>query len=197
MEIGILLFERVEELDFVGPYEIFAAAQDNRPDDINVMTFAMHDGPVKCNKRMRFLPHDTCARAPQLDVLLVPGGNGSRQAALDVDLVDWVRSQAAGCQWVTSVCTGTYILAAAGLLEGRRITSHYTSLEDQRQQGHAAEVLDNVRYVRDGNIVTSAGVSAGIDMSLWLLGQITTPAFARQIQQYVEYFPAPPYSAEV
>lgn len=197
MEIGILLFDRVEELDFIGPYEIFAAAQDNRPDDLNVATFAMQEGPVMGNKRMRFLPHAICADAPQLDVLLVPGGNGSRQAALESDLVEWVSKQAAGCKWVTSVCTGTYILAAAGLLEGRRITSHHASLDDQREKGHGAEILDNVRYVRDGNVVTSAGVSAGIDMSLWLLGQLTSPAFAREIQQYVEYFPAPPYMADV
>lgn len=197
MEIGILLFDRVEELDFIGPYEIFAAAQDNRPDDINTATYAMHDGPVMGNKRMQFLPHETCPNAPQLDVLLVPGGNGSRKAALEPALVEWVSKQAAGCRWVTSVCTGTYILAAAGLLEGRRITSHYASLADQREKGHGAEILEDVRYVRDGNVVTSAGVSAGIDMSLWLLGQLTSPAFAREIQQYVEYFPAPPYAADV
>lgn len=197
MQIGILLFDKVEELDFVGPYEILGAAEDRRPEEIQVKTYAFDRLEVTCNKRLKVLAHALCADAPQLDVLLVPGGNGSRAVADNSEIVAWVQKQAAGAQWVTSVCTGARILQAAGLIDGKRVTTFHDAIQDLRDAGRAAEVLDNVRYVQDGNLVTSAGVSAGIDMTLWLLGQLTSPAFAREVQAYVEYFPSPPYSAEV
>lgn len=196
IQIGILLFDRVEELDFAGPYEILATAQDLRPDDFEVRTYALDRLEVVCNKRLGVRAHALCADAPALHVLLVPGGNGSRAAAQDPKLLDWVRTQAAGCRWVTTVCTGARVLEAAGLVDGKRITSYHEAIPELRSSGRAAEVMEGVRYVRDGNLVTSAGVSAGIDMALWLLGQLTTPAFARQVQATVEYFPAPPYTAE-
>ncbi len=196
MMIGILLFDRVEELDFAGPYEILGAAEDRRPNEIQVRTYAFGQLDVTCNKRLRVLAHALCEDAPQLDVLLVPGGNGSRAVAENPDMVSWVRDQAAGAQWITSVCTGARILEAAGLLDGKRITTFHEAIPELRDSGRAAEVLDDVRFVQDGNVITSAGVSAGIDMTLWLLGQLTSPAFAREVQAYVEYFPSPPYSAE-
>lgn len=196
IQIGILLFERVEELDFVGPYEVLAAAQDLRPEAIEVKTYALDGLAVTCNKRLTVTAHALAAEAPQLDVLLVPGGNGSRAAAEDPRAIDWLRTQALGCRWVTSVCTGARVLEAAGLVDGKRITTYHDAIEELRRSGRAAEVMAGVRYVRDGNLVTSAGVSAGIDMTLWLLGQLTTPAFAREVQAAIEYFPAPPYTAE-
>ncbi|TQV81685.1 DJ-1/PfpI family protein [Denitrobaculum tricleocarpae] len=197
MQIGILLFDRVEELDFVGPYEILAAAEDRRPEDIQVKTYALDQLEVTCNKRMKVVAHALCADAPQLDVMLVPGGNGSRLAAENGEMIAWIQKQAAGAKWVTSVCTGARILQAAGLIDGKRITTFHDAIPELRAAGRAADVLDDVRYVQDGNLVTSAGVSAGIDMTLWLLGQLTSPAFAREVQAYVEYFPSPPYSADV
>jgi len=194
--IGILLFDRVEELDFAGPYEVLATAEDLRPGEIAVRTYALDRLEVVGNKRLAVRAHALCAKAPQLDVLLVPGGDGGRAAAADPRLIDWVGTQALGCRWVTSVCTGARVLAAAGLLDGKRITTYHGAIGELREGGRAAEVLSGVRYVRDGNIVTSAGVSAGIDMTLWLLGQLTTPAFAREVQATIEYFPAPPYTAE-
>lgn len=196
MLIGILLFDRVEELDFAGPYEILAAAEDRRPDEIQVRTYAFGQLDVDCNKRLRVSAHALCEDAPQLDVLLVPGGNGSRAVAGNPEMVKWVRDQAAGAQWITSVCTGARVLEAAGLLDGKRITTFHEAIPELRASGRAAEVLDDVRFVQDGNVITSAGVSAGIDMTLWMLGQLTSPAFAREVQAYVEYYPAPPYSAE-
>ena len=194
--IGILLFERVEELDFIGPYEMLAAAQDRKPDVIDVKTYGLGRKDFTGNKRMKFIAHELCEDAPQLDILIVPGGTGSVIAAKQDDLIAWIKRQAASCQWVCSVCTGARILQEAGLVDGKRITTFHGAIEDLRCAGRAREVLDDVRYVRDGNLVTSAGVSAGIDMTLWLLGQITTPAFAREVQAYTEYFPAPPYAAE-
>ncbi len=197
MQIGILLFDRVEELDFVGPYEILGAAEDRRPDEIQVRTYAFDQLEVTCNKRLKVIAHALCADAPQLDVLLVPGGNGSRAVAENPEMVEWVKKQAAGAKWTTSVCTGARILQAAGLIDGKRITTFHDAIPELRNAGRAAEVMDDVRFVQDGALVTSAGVSAGIDMTLWLLGQLTSPAFAREVQAYVEYFPSPPYSAEV
>ncbi len=196
MLIGILLFDRVEELDFAGPYEILAAAEDRRPDAIQVRTYAFGQLDVTCNKRLQVTAHALCEDAPQLDILLVPGGNGSRAVAQNAEMLRWVKDQAAGAQWITSVCTGARVLEAAGLLDGKRITTFHEAIPELRKSGRAAEVLDDVRFVQDGQVVTSAGVSAGIDMTLWLLGQITSPAFAREVQAYVEYYPAPPYSAE-
>ena len=112
-------------------------------------------------------------------------------------MLEWLRRVAPGCQWVTSVCTGAAILAAAGLLAGRRATTHWGYIETLREDHPDIEVLERVRYVRDGHVVTAAGVSAGIDMALWLVGQIKSPADARKIQHYIEYDPAPPYTAEV
>jgi len=97
---------------------------------------------------------------------------------------------------VTSVCTGAMLLTAAGPARGKRVTTYWAFVETLRQRGEAAAVLDDVRFVRDGNVVTSAGVSAGIDMALWLVGQLYDPAFARRVQKGMEYFPAPPYTAE-
>ena len=197
IDIGILVFNRVEELDFIGPYEIFSAAQDNAPDLIDVKTYGFEKLDFVGNKRMQFTAHALCRDAPQLDVLIVPGGNGSVIAAKQSGLVNWVNLQATGCQWTTSVCTGARILQAAGLIDGKRITTFHGAIAEFRNAKRAREVLDDVRYVQDGSLVTSAGISAGIDMSLWLLGQITSPAFAREIQAYTEYFPAPPYTAQV
>jgi transcriptional regulator GlxA family with amidase domain len=112
-------------------------------------------------------------------------------------LLAWIARTATDCKWVTSVCTGALLLAAAGPAKGKRVTTHWGFVEQLRARHEAAEVLDNVRYVQDGNVVTAAGVSAGIDMALWLTGQILTPEFARNVQRAMEYDPAPPYAAAV
>ena len=111
------------------------------------------------------------------------------------ELIDWLRKAGARCTWVTSVCTGSLLLHEAGFAKGKRVTTHWGFVAALRERG--AEVLERVRYVRDGNLVTAAGVSAGIDMALWLLGQIHGVPVARQVQRAMEYDPAPPYTAEV
>lgn len=192
---GLVMYDDAEELDFVGPWEVFTmAAQASGVD--KVVTIAEHDRPVRCHKGLRVLPDHTFADAPPLDVVLLPGGFGSRVEMQNPVLLDWLRAVAPTCTWVTSVCSGSMILHAAGLLNGKRATSHWSVLEMLREMGNV-EVLENRRYVRDGNVVTSAGVSAGIDMALWLVGQIHSPDFARGVQRFMEYDPAPPYSAEV
>jgi transcriptional regulator GlxA family with amidase domain len=145
---------------------------------------------------MRVLPDHTFADAPPLDVLLVPGGIGTRREEDNPAMLEYLRRVAAGAKWVTSVCTGSALLAASGLARGKRITSHWSYLDTLRQRDDVI-VLEKRRYVRDGNVVTAAGVSAGIDMALWLVGEIEGPDFARTVQHWIEYDPAPPYAAEV
>jgi transcriptional regulator GlxA family with amidase domain len=146
---------------------------------------------------MRVFPDVTFADCPKLDVLLVPGGQGTRREVENATLLTWLAQVAKDCRWVTSVCTGAMLLTAAGPAKGKRVTTHWGFVETLRSRAEASEVLDSRRYVRDGNIVTSAGVSAGIDMALWLTGQLHTPDFARAVQRAMEYDPAPPYAAEV
>ena len=196
-QIGIVLFEDAEELDIVGPYEVLAWAAKVREGFASVFTVAAELTPVRCAKGMRILPDFGFADAPPLDVLLVPGGVGTRRAATDDALLSYIAIQAERCEWVTSVCTGSALLLAAGPAVGKRITTYWNAVERLRDLGKAEAVLDDVRFVRDGKVVTSAGVSAGIDMALWLVGQLAgDPGFARTVQKGIEYFPAPPYTAE-
>ena len=195
MTTGILLFDDAEELDFAGPWEVFTMAAKMKGEGTVVM-IAEHDRPVRCAKGLRVLPDHTFTNAPALDVVLVPGGQGTRREDKNPVLLEFLRAAGARAWWVTSVCTGAALLAAAGLARGKRITSHWAYLDTLRERGDVT-VLDGRRYVRDGNVVTAAGVSAGIDMALWLVGEINGPDFACGVQKAIEYDPAPPYAAEV
>jgi transcriptional regulator GlxA family with amidase domain len=192
---GILLFEDFEELDAVGPWEVFTVARQLFPEN-RVVTIARTREPVRAAKGMRVLPDHSFADAPALDVLLVPGGQGTRREVGKPELIEWLRKAGASCTWVTSVCTGALLLHEAGFAKGRRVTTHWGFVDQLRARGDV-EVLENVRFVRDGNLLTSAGISAGIDMALWLVGQIHDVASARKVQRIMEYDPAPPYAAEV
>ena len=194
MKIGILLFEDAEELDFVGPWEVFKMAREAKPEAFELLLVAEQDAPVRCRGGMRVLPDTTMAACGSLDVLLVPGGQGTRTEVKNEALLAWIAKVSARAEWVTSVCTGAMLLTAAGPARGKRVTTHWAFVKALRERGEAAEVLDSFRYVRDGNVVTAAGVSAGIDMALWLVGQWHGPEFARSVQRYMEYDPAPPYA---
>lgn len=192
--IGVVVFEGAEELDYVGPWEVLTVAAALGGKD-KVVLIAEREGPVRSAKGLRVLPDHTFADAPALDVVLVPGGQGTRREVNNPAMIAWLAKVAAGCQWVTSVCTGALLLHEAGPARGRRVTTHWGFVEQLRARGDIT-VLDDVRFVRDGNLVTAAGVSAGIDMALWLVGQLHDPAFARKVQHHIEYNPAPPYAAE-
>jgi transcriptional regulator GlxA family with amidase domain len=195
LTLGIVLFDDVEELDFVGPWEVFGSACEALTDD-RMVTIAERGEPVRCRKGLRVVPDHSFENAPRLDVLLVPGGQGTRREVENRAMIEWLRKAGGSCRWVTSVCTGALLLHEAGFARGRRVTTHWGFIEPLRRRGEVT-VLENVRWVRDGNLVTAAGVSAGIDMALWLLGQIHGPDLARKVQRYMEYDPAPPYAAEV
>lgn len=189
--IGVLVFPDAEELDFVGPYEVFAAAAEMNGTD-RVLILGEGTAPLRCAKGMVVVPAMAWADAPALDVLLVPGGDGRRRQMHNPAMLDLLRAQAPGCTWITSVCTGAFVLVAAGLATGRAVTTHWSCVEELRQ--HPVTVRTDARYVVDGNVVTAAGVSAGIDMALWLVGQLHGAPFAREVQRYIEYDPAPPYA---
>lgn len=200
--IGIVVFPDAEELDFVGPYEVFTMAKQamaGRANDreLGVSLVAETAEPVRCAKGMRVIPDHTFDDAPALDVVLVPGGLGTRREADNAALTGWLARVAPGCEWVTSVCTGSLLLQRAGLTDERRITTHWAYVGALRELAPKTELLEGVRYVRDGNVVTAAGVSAGIDMALWLTGQMWGIEHARITQRMMEYDPAPPYTAEV
>jgi transcriptional regulator GlxA family with amidase domain len=193
--IGMLLFDDVEELDFVGPWEVFAGLYTTTGEG-QVRTISQRGGVVRCAKGLRVMADHSFADAPTLDVLLVPGGQGTRREVDNPELIEWIRKVGPGCSWVTSVCTGALLLHEAGFAKGKRVTTHWAFVEALRARGDVT-VLDGPRYVRDGNLVTAAGVSAGIDMALWLVGQLFDPATARNVQRAIEYNPAPPYAADV
>ena len=199
LKIGILIFDDVEELDFVGSWEVFTmgnemAQRAGKPVPHEVFLVAEKDTPIRCAKGMRVLPDTTTAQCAALDVLLVPGGQGTRREVDNAALLGWIAAVSRDAQWVTSVCTGAMLLTAAGPAKGKRVTTHWAFIETLRARNEAAEVLSHYRYVRDGNVVTAAGVSAGIDMALWLSGEWHGPDFARTVQRGMEYDPAPPYA---
>jgi len=189
---GIVLFDGAEELDWAGPYEVFTMG---RREGDTVVTIAEHDRPIVCAKGVRVLADHTFADAPRLDIVLVPGGRGSRVERENPAMLDFVRRVAPDCAWVTSVCTGAFVLEAAGPARGKRVTTHWAAIEELRGLAPGLTVLEEQRWVVDGNVVTSAGVSAGIDMALWVLGQATSIEHARTTQYLMEYDPAPPYAA--
>jgi transcriptional regulator GlxA family with amidase domain len=201
-KIGILLFDDAEELDFVGPWEVFTMANEvsglpNGEKRHEVLLIAEREAPIRCAKGMRVLPDCTTKDVDHLDVLVVPGGIGTRREAQNERLLSWIANVAQASVWVTSVCTGALLLGATGHARGKRVVTHWAFVEQLRARAEAAEVLEGVRFVRDGKVVTAAGVSAGIDMALWIVGQLHGPQFARAVQRAIEYYPAPPYAAEV
>lgn len=193
--IGIVLFDGAEELDFVGPWEVFTMAAKEEGVDLEVFTVSREGTAVRCAKGMRVLPDYSFANAPRMDVVLVPGGEGRKREMHDERMLGWLRARGAEASWITSVCTGAFLLHGAGFCSGRRVTTHWRAIEELRTRKDLT-VLDDVRYVRDGNVVTASGVSAGIDMALWLVGQLWSPSIARRAQRAMQYDPAPPYAAE-
>jgi transcriptional regulator GlxA family with amidase domain len=191
--IGVALFEGAEELDWAGPWEVLAAWATQWPDDgVRVLTLAREAGTITCAKGLRVLPDETWESAPPLDVLVYPGGRGTRRELVDEAVLDWMREMAAGGTVLSSVCTGSLVLAAAGLLDGRPATTHWQSLALLPTLGREIEVRPDDRFVDDGTVITAAGVSAGIDMALHLVARLHSRERAREVRRYIQYDPEPP-----
>jgi transcriptional regulator GlxA family with amidase domain len=193
LNIGIAVFEGAEELDWAGPWEVLSAWASGWPDDgVEVFTVADGEGPVRCAKGLRVLADHTWETAPSLDVLVLPGGRGTRVQLGDESVRDRMRRLAAQGTLMTSVCTGSLVYADAGLLDGRPATTHWGSLEALAQLGTGIEVRPDDRFVDDGDVITAAGVSAGIDMALHLVARLHSPERARGVRRYIQYDPEPP-----
>ena len=192
---GLLIFDGAEELDFIGPWEVFTTSRMLRGDADTAVLIAEGSDPVRCAKGLRVLPDHTLGDHPALDVLLVPGGMGTRREVSNPAITGWIRAVSATAAWTTSVCTGALLLHEAGPARGRRVATHF-AFEDTLQERGDITVIRDARYVVDGSLVTSQGVSAGIDMALWLVGALHGRDHARQVRRYIQYEPAPPYLAD-
>jgi transcriptional regulator GlxA family with amidase domain len=193
---GIFIYEQVAELDFVGPLQVFSASNQLLGGG-RVVTIADSTRPLRGVGGLQMIPDYSLEDAPKLDVLLLPGTAEVDEYALgNARAIDWVREQYDRVDYMTAVCTGALILQKAGLLKGRKATTHWMLMDALAGDPEVTELPD-LRYVRDGKVVTSQGVSAGIDMALWLVGEIHAPDHARAVRKILQYDPAPPYAAEV
>jgi cyclohexyl-isocyanide hydratase len=187
LTIGMLVFPQMTQLDLTGPYEVFA----NLP-GASVRLLWKTLEPVAAATGFRLMPDTTLADCPQLDVICVPGGPGIAALMEDEAVLSFLRRQAATARYVTSVCTGALVLGAAGLLRGKRATTHWASLAFLAPLG---AIPTEGRVVRDGNLFTGGGVTAGIDFALSLVAELAGPTVAQSIQLGIEYAPAPPFNA--
>ena len=188
MRIALLVFDRLTALDAVGPYEVLS-----RLPGAELRLVGKEVGVKRTDTGALGLEADLAlSELPDPDVLLVPGGAGSRPLMSDRDVLDWVRSAHQGSTWTTSVCTGALVLGAAGILQGKRATTHWAYLDRLRELG--AEPVSE-RVVEDGKVITAAGVSAGIDMALGLAARIAGEQVAHAIQLGIEYDPQPPFDS--
>lgn len=185
--IAIVLYDGVEILDFAGPYEVFYAASRHEGRPFEVFTIADRPQLVQCSSGLFVKPHYTLTDHPQVDIVVVPGGRFQPQDESNGRLVEWIRRQAPAMEIVSSVCTGFAALAQAGILDGKRATTHWQAIEYMREHFPTVDVVAGERFVDAGNVVTAAGVSAGIDMALHLVERICGSDVAEEVARYMEY----------
>ncbi len=191
--IGIVLFEDVEVLDFCGPFEVFSATRVNEemrgeePSPFEVLLVAERPDPVNTTGGMTVLPQHTFKNCPRLDIVLCPGGWGTRRELKNPVMLDWLRARAAAAETVTAVCTGSMLLGFAGLLNGLHATTHWHSLDWMRESFPSVTVEYDKHFVQDGRVFTSAGISAGIDMSLKVVAHYFGEDIARATARHMEY----------
>jgi transcriptional regulator GlxA family with amidase domain len=191
--IGILLFTDAEELDAVGPWEVLASWTRTFPDDgFDVTTLSKSGGLVRCAKGLEIEAQHSYADVPSLEVLVYPGGQGTRPQLVDEIQLQWVKQKRAQVPLMTSVCTGSLVYAAAGLLKNRAATTHWASLDHLGRLDPSIDVRRDQRFVDEGDIVTAAGISAGIDMALHLVQRLAGIERARQVRRGIQYDPEPP-----
>jgi len=190
--IALVVWDGVEELDLVGPYEVLAQwARTATDGQIRVVTVADAPGEVRCSHGLRIQPDTTWAELGAVDVLVLPGGRIKPQ--LDNEgFIARLRELAAGGTLMASVCTGAFPFAAAGLLDGKRATTHWGSIDSLAGYGKDIEIDPEARFVDAGSVITAAGVSAGIDMALHLVARLDSVERARDVRRYIQYDPAPP-----
>jgi len=191
--VGIVIFDEVEVLDFCGPFEVFSAVrldEDKRreePSPFEVLLVAEKRGTVSASGGMKVIPDHAFHTCPKLDVLVVPGGWGTRRELKNPVMLDWLRKRAAEVETLTSVCTGSMLLGFAGLLDGRHATTHWKALDWMRDSFPSVTVEYDQHVVEDGRVLTSAGISAGIDMALKAVARYCGETVARATAKHMEY----------
>jgi transcriptional regulator GlxA family with amidase domain len=188
VNFGIVVFNNVEELDFVGPWEMLTMWSRFANGPKQCLIVAQSEEPVVCAKGLSINPHTSFSACPPLDYILVPGGEGTREESSNPEMLKFVSSQARSCKATLSVCTGSFILHAAGLLTGKKATTHWGSLARLRALGDV-EVVEQ-RFVQDGNVWSSAGVSAGTDLMLAFIASVAGEEAAGKVQFAAEYYPS-------
>ena len=190
--IAVYLFPDVEELDAVGPWEVLAFWTARHPEDgYRVVTFSDDGQPVRCAKGLTVVPHHSRADVGPIEVLVHPGGKGAHRLAEQEQHLEWVRRLRQEIPLLTSVCTGSLVFAAAGLLAGRAATTHWRSLDKLAALDPTVDVRREDRFVDADDVVTSAGISAGIDMALHLVARLSGPERARAVRRGIQYEPGP------
>jgi transcriptional regulator GlxA family with amidase domain len=192
-QIGLLLFDGVEELDAAGPWEVLAYWTQQHPEDgWSISCLSPGGADVMGAKNLRLGAHHSLDDAPALDILIHPGGFGTRRLLRDPAHLNWVRAQRASVPLMASVCTGSLVYAAAGLLTGRQATTHWASLNLLSELDPTVITDVDARFVDDGDLITSAGVSAGIDMALHLVARFAGTERAQAVRRGIQYNPKPP-----
>lgn len=186
--VAILLFDDVEVMDFAGPFEVFAVTgQRDGIGNFDVYTIAANSVPVRARNNLSINADYTFDAYPSPDILIVPGGYGTRREMHNQQYLDFIRKNAGSATHILSVCTGALMLAKAGLLDGLKATTHHGALDDLQKMAPDTEVLQDARYVDNGHIILSAGISAGIDASLYLVGRLCGSETAEEAAHYMEY----------
>ena len=184
LTVGVLLFPKVEELDFVGPFEVLSYINKIKPASTKVLLIAEAAEPVEAYNGMKIIPDVTMENCPQLDILVVPGGKGRYAAMKNSAIQGFIQQQAQKAKYITSVCTGAFLLAEAGLLTGKKATTYHTAFAELA--AYSVEVLPQ-KVVRENNIITAAGVSSGIELGLYILKEEFGAAVAQEAADNIEY----------
>lgn len=191
--IGIAFFDGMEELDAVGPYEVLGSWTQEHPEDgWSLVTLSRTGAAVTGAKGLVLTPSHSWASTPPLDVVVYPGGRGTRALVEDPEELAWIRELAASASLMTSVCTGSLLYAAAGLLHGRPAATHWSAFDELLALDPTVAPRRDDRYVDDGTVITAAGVSAGIDMALHLVARLSSYERARETRRSIQYDPEPP-----
>jgi transcriptional regulator GlxA family with amidase domain len=193
VRIAIAVFEGAEELDFAGPWEVLAAWRFLYPDDLELLMIGEDTTPVTCAKGMRIVPDTSWQELGDIDVLVYPGGRGTRAQLGDETIRSRLRGLRQQETLMTSVCTGALVYADAGLLDGQPATTYWSAFDELLPLGRDIAPRPDDRFVDNGDVITAAGVSAGIDMALHLVGRLGSPEKAREVRRYIQYDPKPPY----
>ncbi|MDA2330091.1 DJ-1/PfpI family protein [Bacillus cereus] len=186
--VGIFLFNEVEVLDFAGPFEVFSVTEVNEEKTFTVYTVSENGEMITARNGLKVQPDYSIENLPPVDILIIPGGLGARKYEIKNEIViKWVRQQMKEVKLMTSVCTGALLLAKAGLLEGLKATTHWASIEKFKNEFQNVEVIENVKFVDEGHIITSAGISAGINMAFHIVKNLLGVHVAEDTAKRMEY----------